>query len=142
MAAVPLALASGCALVAFVNNQITTAFYAAGKPDLHRLCVVMMAVVMIVLIYPMAKLLGTYRRATGRPEFNHCRVSDSAESCAPSDRNQDFRVWKGFVARPSSVGICCSDVSRREQIDAFVRLRTVALGLLGCVLPYGVAGWI
>ncbi len=58
VAAIPLALASCCALVAFVNNQITTAFYAAGAPQLHRLCVVMMAVVMMVLTYPLAKWLG------------------------------------------------------------------------------------
>jgi O-antigen/teichoic acid export membrane protein len=58
VAAAPLLLAACCALVQFLNNQITTAFYAAGAPQLHRLCVVIMAVLMIFLTYPLARLFG------------------------------------------------------------------------------------
>lgn len=49
-------------LIAFVNianAQITTAFYAFGKPHLHRLCLLIMAALMLALVYPAAHLLGT-----------------------------------------------------------------------------------
>ncbi|MGB9492408.1 MAG: oligosaccharide flippase family protein, partial [Terriglobales bacterium] len=49
-------------LIAFINvanGQITTVLYAAGKPQLHRLCVAIMAAVMAALIYPAVHYWGT-----------------------------------------------------------------------------------
>lgn len=143
VAAVPLALASGCALVAFVNNQITTAFYAAGKPDLHRLCVVMMAVVMIVLTYPMAKLLGP----TGGQLAALISITvgfliqlNRARHLIGIKISEYGRVLlQGLVASAFAVATCLV----AQQINALARPAfTVALGLLGCVLAYGVAGWM
>jgi O-antigen/teichoic acid export membrane protein len=54
----PLFLASGAALLSLANSQITGVFYATGAPGLHRRCMAVMAVVMIVLIYPLSKWLG------------------------------------------------------------------------------------
>jgi len=46
------------ALANLLNAQITTTFYAKGSPQLHRTCVVIMAVIMIATIYPFVKWLG------------------------------------------------------------------------------------
>ena len=54
----PLAVAVLVAFVNIANGQITTVLYAAGKPHLHRLCVLIMAIVMIVLIYPAVHYWG------------------------------------------------------------------------------------
>jgi O-antigen/teichoic acid export membrane protein len=51
-------VASSVALLNIVNGQITTVFYARGLPRLHRRCVFIMSVTMIVLIYPFVKWFG------------------------------------------------------------------------------------
>jgi len=57
-ATAPLVVASFVALANLLNAQITTTFYAKGSPQLHRTCVVIMAVIMIATIYPFVKWLG------------------------------------------------------------------------------------
>jgi O-antigen/teichoic acid export membrane protein len=57
-AALPLALAGVVALLNLMNGIITMVFYATGVPQFHRRCVFIMAVLMIVLIYPAAKEFG------------------------------------------------------------------------------------
>lgn len=57
-AAGPLIVASCVALVNLLNGQITTIFYAKGVPQLHRRCVMIMAIAMIALIYPFVRLFG------------------------------------------------------------------------------------
>jgi len=49
------------ALVAFINlsnTLITVVFYAVGRPQFHRRCVLIMAILMVVLIYPSVKEFG------------------------------------------------------------------------------------
>jgi lipopolysaccharide exporter len=57
-AAMPLVAASFVALANLLNGQITTVFYSKGAPQLHRTCVVIMAVIMIITIYPFVKWFG------------------------------------------------------------------------------------
>src|SRR5439155_15172350 len=57
-AAMALILASWVALINLANGQITMVFYAKGRPQLHRACVIIMAIVMLVFTYPFAKELG------------------------------------------------------------------------------------
>jgi O-antigen/teichoic acid export membrane protein len=57
-AAGALAVASAVVFVNLLNAQITIAFYAAGRPGLHRRAVTASAVVMLIAIYPACKLLG------------------------------------------------------------------------------------
>lgn len=54
-----LLLAALVAFINVVNGQITTVLYAAGRPQLHRRCVALMAAVMIVLVYPAVLHFGT-----------------------------------------------------------------------------------
>ena len=55
----PFLIAIVIAFVNIANAQITTAVYAAGKPQLHRTCLLAMASLMLALIYPAARYLGT-----------------------------------------------------------------------------------
>jgi O-antigen/teichoic acid export membrane protein len=54
----PLIVASFVALFNALNGQVTSIFYAKGQPHLHRRCVVIMAITMIVLIYPSIERFG------------------------------------------------------------------------------------
>jgi O-antigen/teichoic acid export membrane protein len=45
-------------LVSIANAQLTSVFYSAGEPRLHRRCVAAMAFLMIVLVYPFSIWLG------------------------------------------------------------------------------------
>jgi O-antigen/teichoic acid export membrane protein len=53
-----LALAAAVGLLNLLNGQITTVFYAKGLPHLHRRSVILMALSMIVFIYPCVKVFG------------------------------------------------------------------------------------
>ena len=57
-AAAPLMVAGGVALINLLNAQLTTVFYAKSRPHLHRVCVIITATTMIVLIYPFTKTFG------------------------------------------------------------------------------------
>jgi len=57
---IALALAAGTALFNMLNNQITVIFFSKALPQLHRRCNAVMAVVVLVLVYPAAKFLGVW----------------------------------------------------------------------------------
>jgi len=54
----PLIAASFVALLNAMNGQVTIVFYAKGMPQLHRRCVLITAVTMIVLTYPFVLKFG------------------------------------------------------------------------------------
>jgi len=143
VAAVPLVIAACCALIAFVNNQITTAFYAAGTPQLHRLCVVMMAVVMMILTYPLARWLGP---AGGQLAS---LVSITVGFLIQLNRARhligikvsQYRklLLQGLAVSTVVVATCLI----AQTLTVLTRpVFTVALGLLGCIVAYGVAAWM
>lgn len=143
VAAVPLVLASCCALVAFVNNQITTAFYAAGTPQLHRLCVVMMAVVMIVLTYPLAKWFGP----TGGQLASLISITigfliqlNRARHLIGIRVSQYGKLLlQGLAVSAVALATCLMG----QPLSLLARpVFAVGLGLLGCIVAYGVAGWL
>jgi lipopolysaccharide exporter len=53
-----LTVAALVAVLNLLNGQITTVFYAKGLPQLHRRSVALMAIIMIIAIYPCAKYFG------------------------------------------------------------------------------------
>jgi O-antigen/teichoic acid export membrane protein len=57
-AAGALAVATAVVFVNVLNAQITTGFYAKGRPALHRRAVAVSAGTMLIVIYPACKLLG------------------------------------------------------------------------------------
>ena len=62
------------ALFNAVNGQVTSVFYAKGQPHLHRRCVVIMAITMIVLIYPSIARFGLVGGQSPLLLGNSCRV--------------------------------------------------------------------
>ncbi len=143
VAAIPLMLASCCALVAFVNNQITTAFYAAGAPQLHRLCVVMMAVVMMILTYPLAKWLGPaggQLASLAAITVGFLIQLNRARHLIGIRLSQYGKLFlQGFAV--SAVAIATGLLA--QSVTLLARpVFTVALGLFGCAVAYGLAGWM
>jgi lipopolysaccharide exporter len=59
-ASVALGFACCAALLNILNNQITQAFYAKGLPQLHRRSVASMAALVVLLVYPLAKIFGLW----------------------------------------------------------------------------------
>ena len=57
-AAGALAIAAGVAFLNTLNSLVTTLFFAAGRPALHRRAVAASAVIMLIAIYPASKYLG------------------------------------------------------------------------------------
>ena len=55
----PLVIAAIVAVINVANAQLTTAFYAIGRPQLHRSCLIVMALLMVVATYPAAHYFGT-----------------------------------------------------------------------------------
>jgi lipopolysaccharide exporter len=56
---VPLVIATAIAFINVANAQITALFYAAGRPELHRHCLLVMSGLMILFIYPAVRHFGT-----------------------------------------------------------------------------------
>jgi O-antigen/teichoic acid export membrane protein len=57
-ASTTLATAALVALLNVINSVITALFFALGRPQFHRRCALVMAVLMLVLIYPSVKEFG------------------------------------------------------------------------------------
>ena len=57
-AAGPLAVAAFVAVLNLLNGQITTIFYALGRPHFHRISVAIMAGTMALVTYPFIKRFG------------------------------------------------------------------------------------
>jgi len=142
VAAVPLVLAACCALIAFMNNQITTAFYAAGTPQLHRLCVVMMAVVMMVLTYPLAKWLGP----TGGQLASLLSIATGFLIQLNLARHligiQVFEYGKVLLRGLTVSGFAAAICVIAERIPDSSPVLTVGLGLIGLVMAYMVSAWM
>jgi len=60
VAAVALVLAACASLINVLNAQLTMVFYAQGLPQLHRRAVAAMAVLVIILTYPLTKEFGLW----------------------------------------------------------------------------------
>jgi PST family polysaccharide transporter/lipopolysaccharide exporter len=54
----PLMVAAMVSLVDLTNGLITMVFYAKGVPQFHRRCVFIMAVMMMILVYPAVRYFG------------------------------------------------------------------------------------
>lgn len=142
VAAAPLALAACCALVQFVNNQITTAFYAAGNPHLHRLCVVMMAVLMVILTYPLARLFGpTGGQLAALISITVgflIQLNRARHLIGIRVRQYGQLVLQGLAV--STIVIAGCVVAR--SVGSLTRpAMMVAAGLLACLIAYAMASW-
>ena len=138
-ASTALILTCAVALVNLLNGQLTTVFYARALPQLHRTCVLIMAIMMIVLMYPFAKWFGL----VGGPMA--CLASVLVGFLFQLVRVRDLiGLDLSSYAKPtlSAVGISLSVVAVCLAAKISPRLDrpipTVMLGVLGCLIAYGV----
>jgi O-antigen/teichoic acid export membrane protein len=134
-----LTIAAAVALINLVNGPITTVFGATGFPQLHRRSVGLMAVTMVLLIYPLTKWLGLAGAQTA------CLVAMAAGYLLQVERihkltrlnvSQYGKIFLLSAATSVSVIIICIGV---RSFAALARpLPNIALGVVGCLLAYAV----
>jgi O-antigen/teichoic acid export membrane protein len=137
VAVTSLILASCGVLITLLNNPITTAFYATGAPELHRRCIVAMAVTMAALTYPLAKWLGP----AGAQVASLISISAGVVAQFPlatrlmNVRASDYgKIFIHGTATSAVVTAFC--LLARFAPHANRPVVTVGLGALACLLAY------
>ena len=137
-AAAPLVVASCVSIINIVNAQATGVFYANGRPGLHRRCVAIMAILMVLLVYPLATWFGLVGGQLA------CLISMVVGFLFQVDRIRDFTAinvseyGKVFLISSliaSSVVVVC--LGTRPFVALTRPLPNIALGIVGCLLAYG-----
>lgn len=136
-AAGSLAVAGGVAFLNVLNNQITTGFYAMGRPGLHRRAVAASAATMLIAIYPACKLLGV----VGGQVAALLAIAISYFLQVTRIRGLTGlglpRYARAFVpALPASAGILAAGVGAHFLGSPTKPLAQVALGAGLCVIAY------
>jgi O-antigen/teichoic acid export membrane protein len=141
VAAGALFLASCGAVVTLVNNPINTALYASGQPQLHRRCVISMALVMMIFTYPLAKWFGP----VGAQLASVISITTGFLVQFPiAKRLIDIKFGdygKIFLhAAVVSSGVVVVCLAARMAITIAHPFLIVGIGLFGCLLAYGFVG--
>ena len=131
-----LLVAAAVALVNLLNGQITTVFYASGLPEFHRRAVAVMAATMLVMVYPLCKLLGLMG---GQAAALLAVIVGYILQIARVRKLTGLNLTsygKGFVLS----GLSMSAVAVCLLIHPFAALAhpvaNIACGILGCLLAY------
>jgi O-antigen/teichoic acid export membrane protein len=141
VAAGALFLASCGAVVTLVNNPINTALYASGHPQLHRRCVIAMAIVMMILTYPLAKWLGPVGAQSASVisiVVGFLVQFPIAQRLIEVKFGDYGKIFMHAAMVSSGVAVICLAARMADAITH--PLLTVALGLFGCLLAYGFVG--
>jgi O-antigen/teichoic acid export membrane protein len=137
-----LILASCVALINVVNVQITAVFYASGAPQLHRRCVAVMAVAMLLFTYPLAKWLGVVGGQVA------ALVAVSAGFLFQAERIRHVtglllsRYGKAALLAVGPTLIVAATCLGYRTIGSASAIPTLGVGFLGCLMAYGVAAWL
>ncbi len=139
-ASVAMVLAAGVALLNTANNQITTVFYSTGLPQLHRRCVAAMAILMVLLIYPFARYFGM---VGGQLSALACMIVGYLFQIERIRRVTGLKLsdYRNSVALGGAIslsGVLVYLISRWAG-SSTRPVPNVLLGLLGCLLTYGLA---
>jgi lipopolysaccharide exporter len=134
------ALIATCAvaLVNVLNTQITCVFYAMGRPQLHRRCVTIMALIMIVITYPFAKWFGLvggqlacFVAIVVGYLFQLARIRD----LTGLDLSQYAKSFPLAIGISASVAAVCLGTRLSPALGR--PIPTLVFGVLGCLLAYG-----
>jgi O-antigen/teichoic acid export membrane protein len=134
------ALIATCAvsLVNLLNSQITVVFYAKGRPQLHRRCVFIMALIMIVITYPFAKwfgLVGGQLACLLAVVVGYLFQVARVRGLTDLDLS---RYWKSFpIAVGVSISVAAVCLGARLSPALGRPVPTIIVGVLGCLLAYG-----
>jgi len=135
-----LIVAACVALLNIANGQITTVFYAKGLPNLHRRSVGLMAITMIVLIYPFAKkfgLVGGQMAGLLAVVIGYLFQIERIRKVSGLDLSLYRRSFLlAGVISLSTVAIC---LGARFLTGSAQPALTVTLGAVGCLATYGLA---
>lgn len=137
VAAMAMVLAACAAFLNLLNIQLTLMFYAVGQPKLHRRSVAVMAAVVLILIYPLAKGVGLWG---GQLACLGAIVAGYLLQVERIRKVTGLRLseyWRTFLipAAASLVMVAIWLVTR--SIGALARpTPNILLGLFGCLLAY------
>jgi O-antigen/teichoic acid export membrane protein len=133
----PLIAASFVALLNVINGQVTMIFYAKGQPQLHRSCVIIMAVIMVILIYPLvsrfgplgAQLAALIAIAAGLL-FQVLRVRNLT--------GIDLMPYRRVIALAAgiSLGVALLCLASRSVISLGQPIPNILFGVLACAIAY------
>jgi lipopolysaccharide exporter len=137
----PLILASCSAVINIINALITLVIYAVGAPQLHRRCVAAMAIVMVISIYPLAKLMGPMGAQVAALisiTVGFLLQLERVRHLIGIKMSEYGRIFaRGAIVSASVVIIFLA----ARPITIIARpVFTVALGVFGCLVAYGFAG--
>jgi O-antigen/teichoic acid export membrane protein len=139
-AAGALFLAGCAALLNVANGPITSIIYARGFPQLHRRCVAIMAILMILLIYPFAKWFGL---AGGQLA---CVISMAGGYLSQVERIRKVtglelsRYKKSIVVSGAiSLSVFGACLAARAVMSLRQPVLSALIGVVGCAVAYGVA---
>lgn len=140
-AAPALAAAAVVSVLGLANGQITAVFYARGRPHLHRVCVIIMAATMIVLIYPFAKyfgLLGGQLACVAACVAGWLFQVARIRGITHLGMARYFGSFLAAIGISSAVALVC--LGQRFAGIGNQPIVTIAFGVLGCAVAYGLAG--
>jgi lipopolysaccharide exporter len=140
-AAPALVAAAVVSVLGLANGQITTVFYARGLPQLHRVCVIIMAATMIVLIYPFAKyfgLLGGQLACVAACAAGWLFQVVRIRHITHLGMARYFGSFVAAIAISSVVAVVC--LGQRFAGLGNKPIVTIAFGVVGCAVAYGLAG--
>lgn len=141
-ASAALGFAACAALFNVLNSQITQAFYAKGMPQLHRRSVASMAVVVVLLTYPLAKIFGLWGA-----QFS-CLIAIMVGYALQVERIRKVTGLKISqygdvfpVPVITSLGVAALWLLVTRYTTVMSRpIPDIVLGLGGCALAYALAG--
>jgi len=139
-AAASLAVASLVALLNLANGQLTTVFFARGMPNLHRTCVVIMAITMMVLIYPAVKtfgLVGGQLAALAAIAAGLLFQIVRVHRLTRMSLGEYSRIF--VVGALVSLVVALAGFGARSWSAAARPIPNVLIGMLGCLIAYGLA---
>jgi O-antigen/teichoic acid export membrane protein len=136
-----LSIAAGVSFVNILNAGITGIFFANGRPELHRRGVAVMALTMLVLIYPLARWLGPLGGQVS------CLIAVISGFALQSERIRHVTGFQsreygemalGAIAPTMIVAITCLVY---KLLGNTTSISTLGVGLVACFTAYGFAAW-
>ncbi len=139
----PLILAALAAVINMANNLITNSFFAAGMPHLHRRCNIAMAAVMVITTYPLVKWIGL---AGGQLAAVMAMIVGFGLQLERIQHVTGLSLsrYASLFSKAALASICVALVCLVGRQFPYLNrpLPTIAVGLFGCALAYGLASFI
>lgn len=143
LAAMALVLAACASFLNILNVQLTLMFYAKGLPGLHRRSVAAMAVVVVVLIYPLSKGFGLWGGQLA------CLIAVVVGYLLQVERIRKVtglrlaEYWKTFLVPAVASLVIVVIWFATGSIGALAQpAPNLIIGVLACLLAYGLAGLV